>query len=145
MSNYPPSSPAPPLVQSGFCLLILLWIRLLSKLCALNYWTLMISEIHLCWFCSVYPRGLSLLSLLLFMVGCMDAQGVLVQNRTIPPIQTVCYCQSSLTIVILFLLWITILIVNFIHWYTLFRRKNYLSVILFSILSLQSSIKIFQI
>jgi len=24
------------------------------------------------------------------MLGCMDAQGVLAQHRTIPPIQTVC-------------------------------------------------------
>ncbi len=39
------------------------------------------------WFC--FGR-LLLLSLLLSMLGCMDAQGVLVQNITIPPIQTVC-------------------------------------------------------
>lgn len=35
------------------------------------------------------PWGLLLLSLLLPMPGCMDVQGVVAQNGTIPPIQTV--------------------------------------------------------
>jgi len=29
-------------------------------------------------------------SLLLYMLGCMDAQRVLAQTRTIPPFETVC-------------------------------------------------------
>ncbi len=37
-----------------------------------------------------FVLGLLLLSLLLSMLGCMDAQGVLSQNRTILPIQSVC-------------------------------------------------------
>jgi len=39
-------------------------------------------------FCSVPEEGLLLLCLLLSMLGCMDAQGVLAQNRTTLPIQT---------------------------------------------------------
>ncbi len=39
---------------------------------------------------SPLPGGLSLLSLLLSKLGCMDAQGVIAQNRTILPIQTIC-------------------------------------------------------
>ncbi len=35
--------------------------------------------------------GIAALPALIHAIGCMDAQGVLAQNETIQPIQTVCY------------------------------------------------------
>jgi len=62
--HYPPPSPAPPLTQSGLGML----------------YFKMFNELYQCWFCSVT----------LSMLGYMDTQGVLAQNRTIPPILTAC-------------------------------------------------------
>jgi len=51
----------------------------------------MISAIHSCWFCSVYPKGVNA-ALHALIHARLDgyAQRVLAQNGTIPQIQTVC-------------------------------------------------------